>query len=98
VLSSAKRIEARGIRGQAIIHEALHESIENLRQRRFLQIQQHCISNAGTRAKPVINAARDALSAMDAYSIAGQVIQGKKPRAPRIKREIDPDENLKKVQ
>jgi hypothetical protein len=97
VLASAKRMEAESIRGRAIVDKALNESIEKLKRRRLRQIEQHCLSNGGTKSKPVIDAAREAVSRADTSAIADQLIRGERPKAPRLNRDIDLDEDLTKV-
>jgi hypothetical protein len=97
VLASAKRMEARGVRGRVIVDKALNESIENLKQRRVRQIEQHCLANAGAKSKPVIDAARDAVCAADSSAIADSLVQGQRPKAPRLNRDIDLDEDLSQV-
>jgi hypothetical protein len=97
VLASAKRMEARGVRGRAIVDGALKESIENLKQRRVRQIEQHCLSNAGTKSKPVIDAARAAVSAVDVSTVTNHLMQGERPKVPRANREVNLDEDLTQV-
>lgn len=97
VLASAKRIEAQGTRGRGIVYGALNNSIQNLKRRRLRQIEQHCLSTAGAESKAVINAARQAVLRADTSSLADQLIRGEKPKAPRLSREIELDEDLTKV-
>jgi hypothetical protein len=97
VLASAKRMEARGVRGRAIVDGALKESIETLKQRRVRQIEQHCLSNAGTKSKSVIDAARAAVSAVDVSTVTNHLMQGERPKVPRANREINLDEDLTQV-
>jgi hypothetical protein len=97
VLASAKRMEASGIRGRAIVDKALNESLEYLKRRRIRQIEQHCLSNAGTESKPVIEAARQAVSKADTSAITDQLMRGERVKAPRQNRQIDLEEDLTKV-
>jgi hypothetical protein len=75
----------------------LKESIENLKQRRVRQIEQHCLSNAGTKSKSVIDAARAAVSAVDVSTVTNHLMQGERPKVPRANREINLDEDLTQV-
>jgi hypothetical protein len=97
VLASAKRFEAQGVRGRAVVDNALNEGIENLKRRRVRHIAQHCLLNGGTRSKPVIDAVRQAISGIDNRSITDQLVQGQRPKLPKVRRDIDLDEDLKKV-
>lgn len=97
VLASAKKLQARGVRGRAIVDKALNESIESLKQRRIRQLEQHCLSSAGTKSKPVIDAAREAVSKADSAAIADQLVRGQRPKTLRPNREIDLDEDLTQV-
>jgi hypothetical protein len=98
VLAAAKRIEARGVRGRTILDRAFGESLERLKQSRMLQIEQHCLSEAGLAAKPIIDAARHALSRAETATLIDARLQGKTPKAPQVKRPISLDESLESVQ
>jgi len=97
VLASAKRLEARGIRGRAIVDQALGESLERHKQCRVLQIEQHCLSEAGLKSRPIIEAARQALLRADTSDVIDNLLQGKRFKISRPKSPIDPDESLESV-
>lgn len=97
VLASAKRMEAKGIRGTAIVDSALKESLERLKERRVLQIEQHCLYEGGVEARPMIQAARQAVSGADTSVIVTDLTQGKRLKTPQLKRPIDLEEDLSKV-
>ena len=98
VLSRVKRLDASGIRGRSLVEQALRESIEEVKARQGWHIEQHCISEAGTSAKPVIKAVHEALAGVDSRSIASSLVNGQLPETSHIKNvEVDPDEDLTKV-
>lgn len=96
VLRCAKRLQAEGVRGRAIVDKALGEAIDDLKSRRVRHIAQHCWKVAGPETKPIIRAARDALARADCSSIVTEVLEGKKPKIPRVNRTVDADEDLTK--
>jgi hypothetical protein len=98
VLETAKILEAKGVRGRAILDRAFGESLERLKQHRLLQIEQHCINEAGVAAKPIIEAARHALSCADTATLIDTKLQGRTPKVPNTKRPIHLDESLERVQ
>jgi len=97
VLASAKRLEANGTRGRNIVDLALRESLLRLKERRILQIEQHCIAEGGIEASPIIRAARQALVVADVSAAVNDLLDGRKPKSPRTKRPIDIEEDLTKV-
>jgi hypothetical protein len=97
VLASAKRMEAKGIRGMAIVDHALKESLDRLKDRRVLQIEQHCLYEGGVEARPMIQAVREAVSQADTSAIVTDMTQGKRLKLPRVKRPIELEEDLTKV-
>jgi hypothetical protein len=97
VLASAKRLEAKGIRGRAIVDRALGESLERHKQCRVLQIEQHCLSEAGLKSRPIIEAARQALLRADTSDVIENLLQGKRLKISRSKHPIHPDESLESV-
>jgi hypothetical protein len=98
VLATAKRLEANGIHGRAILDRAFGESLERHKRSRMLQIEQHCLSEAGVAAKPIIDAVRQALSRADTSELIDTRFQGKTPKVPRATRPIHLDESLERVQ
>ena len=97
VLASAKRLEASGIRGRAIVDQALGESLERRKQSRVLQIEQHCLNEAGLKSRPIIEAARQALVRADTSELIENLLQGKHLKMSRPKRPIHPDESLESI-
>lgn len=97
VLASAKRLEARGVRGRAIVDQALGESLERHKESRAHQIEQHCLSEAGLKSRPIIEAARQALRRTEISDVVENLLQGKRLKLSRSKRPIHPDESLESV-
>jgi hypothetical protein len=97
VLATAKRLEAKGVQGRALLDRAFGESLERHKRSRILQIEQHCLSEAGLAAKPIIDAARHALSRADTAALIDTRLQGKTPKVPRATRPIHLDESLESV-
>lgn len=93
LLSSVRSMERAGVKGKAIIHKALNESIEDLKRRRFRHIEQHCLTESEFAATPIIRAAKKAL-AFDHSALIDQLVRGERPKMPRARRPIDPDEDL----
>jgi hypothetical protein len=98
VLATAKRLDASGVRGRSILDRALGESLERHKRSRMLQIQQHCLSEIGLAAKPIIEAVRHALSRADTASLIDARLQGKTPKLSRGAHPINLDESLESVQ
>ncbi|MGD0469984.1 MAG: hypothetical protein ABSA54_16520 [Terriglobales bacterium] len=97
VLASAKRLEGLGIRGRAIVDQALGESLKRHKQARVLQIEQHCLNEAGLKSRPIIEAARQALLHTEIPDVIENLLQGKRLKLSRPKRPIHPDESLESV-
>jgi hypothetical protein len=97
VLASAKRLEGKGIRGRAIVDQAFGESLERLKQRRIIQIEQHYLNEAGLKSRPIIEAARQALLRADTSDVTQSLLEGKRVKMSRPKRPIHPDESLESV-
>jgi len=97
VLKSYVRREAEGISGRELVSAALREGIEELKQRRSRQIEQHCLQEAGAEAKPILEAARLAISEVEASSIVEDLLEGRNRKAPRVKQsQVELDEDLTK--
>jgi hypothetical protein len=97
VLASAKRLETRGVRGRAIVDQALGESLERHKQRRAHQIEQHCLNEAGLKSRPIVEAARQALLRADTSDVTQSLLEGRRVKMSRPKRPIHPDESLESV-
>lgn len=97
VLASVKRRQALGTKGEDLISQALDESLENLKERRIRQMEQHCLSVAGVKSKPIISAARTAVSSVESRVVIEQLLRGQRPKARRAPRDIDPDEDLTRI-
>lgn len=97
VLASAKRLEAKGVRGRAIVDQALGESLERHKRARVVQIEQHCLNEAGLKSRPIIDAARQAMLRADVSDVVENLIQGKLLKLSRPKQPIHPDESLEKI-
>ena len=97
VLASAKRAEAKGTRGIAIVDSALKESLDRLKDRRVLQIEQHCLYEGGVEARPMIQAVRESVKQTDTSAIVTDITQGKRLKLPRVKKTIELEEDLTKV-
>jgi len=97
VLASAKRLEAKGVRGRAIVDQALGEGLERHKQARVAQIEQHCLNEAGLKSKPIVDAARQAMQRADVSDVVENLIQGKRLKVSRPKQPIHPDESLEKI-
>lgn len=97
VLASAKRLESRGVRGRALVDRAFGESLEEHKRSRMNQIEQHYLKEAGSSARPAIEAARMALANVDSSNFVPSRLERKSQRLVSTKRDIDPDENLESV-
>jgi hypothetical protein len=98
VLKSYVRREADGVSGRELVSAALRDGIEDLKQRRSRQIEQHCLQEAGVEAKPILKAARIAISEVEASSIVEDLLEGKNRKAPKVKQSpVDLDEDLTKI-
>jgi hypothetical protein len=95
VLRSYSRLQDQGVNGRERVTASLREGIDELKQRRSRQIEQHCLQEAGSKAKPILNAVRTAISKVENIAIVDGLLEGKDRRVPRIKNApIDLDENL----
>ena len=97
VLASAKRLESKGVRGRAVVDQALGESLERHKRARVVQIEQHCLNEAGLKSGPIINAVRQAMLRADVSDVVENLIQGKRLKLSRPKQPIHPDESLEKI-
>jgi hypothetical protein len=97
VLASAKRLEAKGVRGRAIVDKALGESLERHKRARVVQIEQHCLNEAGLKSRHIIDAARQAMLRADVSDVVENLIHGKRLKLSRPRQPIHPDESLEKI-
>lgn len=98
VLTSYRRLQSEGVLGRERVNAALREGIEELKQRRSRQIEQHCLQEAGREAKPILEAARSAISGVDDSVIVQNLLDGTNRKAPSVEKlPIDLDEDLTKI-
>lgn len=97
VLATAKRLETKGVKGRALVDRALGESLEEHKRSRMFQIEQQCLKEAGLSAKPVIEAARLALSQIDAAGVVAGRFEERPWRIVPTARAVDLDESLESV-
>lgn len=97
VLASAKRLEAKGVRGRAVVYQALGESLERHKRARVAQIEQHCLNEAGLKSRPIVDAARQAMLRADVSDVVENLIQGRRLKLSRPKQPIHLDESLEKI-
>ena len=91
-------MQAEGVSGLRRVHVALREGIEDLKQRRSRQIEQHCLQEAGVAAKPILKAVRTSVSEVENSSIADGLMGEKSHKAPRVEKlPVDLDEDLTKI-
>jgi len=98
VLKSYSRLQKEGVSGRDRVSGAVREGIEELKQRRSRQIEQHCLQEAGVEAKPILEAARTAISQVENSSIVEGLLDGRNRKAPAVKQPpVDLDEDLTKI-
>jgi hypothetical protein len=93
VLNSARRLEATGLRGGALVQQALEQSIALRSGARIRQIEEHCVVKAGSQARPIVQAARRAVAAIEHSSMVRRILSGEGPmKLPRPS--VNADEDL----
>ena len=93
-LRRLKRLHREGHRGPALAISAIGEALDHQHSNEIRQIEQHCLVKRGERARPIIDAVKDAGDRVDCYAIAEKFVRGERIqiKTPRIKIELD--ENL----
>src|SRR5260370_39362622 len=98
VLKSYARLQEEGVSGLDRVSGAFREGIEELKQRRSRQIEQHCLQEAGVGEKPILEAVRTALLRVENSSIVGGLLDEKNRKAPAVKQPpVGLDEDLTEI-
>jgi hypothetical protein len=93
VLNSARRLEATGLSGDALVQRALEQSLALRSSARIRQIEEHCVVKAGSQARPIVQAARRAVAAIEHSGMVRRILSGEGPmKLPRPS--LDADEDL----
>lgn len=84
-LRHARRLEESGVHGNDLAAESIACALKDWTQRQMRQMAQFCIDEAGDPARPVIEAARQAVDAQDVGSIARAHLGiGPKPASGKV--------------
>lgn len=87
------RVTSEGLGGDEAVHHTLCDAAREWGTRRFRQVQEHYLAQAGNAAQDVLGAAERAISAVNCDEIAARLIRGEKPVRPK-KSPVTLDENL----
>lgn len=94
IVRRLSRLHRQGLRGEALASQAVQESLDRRISQRILQIEQHCLVNRGERARPIIDAARDAGASVDTSALATTIVRGEKPDRSTARASLELNENL----
>ena len=95
-LSHARRLEREGKKGKSLAQNALVDALRSWVKRQERQIEQHCLAEGGTSARPVVQAAHNALRSVDLGGIADRLVSGEKPASSAPRKPVQLDEDLTK--
>jgi len=94
VLNCARRFEQTGLRGVALVQRALEQALAFRGDSRGRQLEAHALVKGGIQARPIIQAARRALGAVDCNTMASRILSGEGPVRSSRRPPVDADEDL----
>jgi len=99
VLKNYSRLQDEGVNGRERVAAALRAGIDELKESRTRQIEQHCLQEVGPKAKPILEAVRIAIEKADNSSVVDGLLDENARQAPKLEPKlIDLDEDLTEIQ
>jgi len=93
-LNCARRFEQAGLQGIGLMQRALEQALAFRGQWRERQIEAHALMKGGSEARPIVQAVRDALGAVDCHTLSSHILSGEGPGTPSRRPPVDADEDL----